>query len=128
MPILAPPFSAFIIAVFIVKRKIPMRHQTWKPVILALAACSLTAMVPLTLCAQDRPEDHHEQKAEEHHDDHSVMRRDDDHHDNRPDPAAQYRHDHPHASARCHDGFFTTTQDRGRACSKHGGIDVWLVL
>src|ERR1700679_3296181 len=101
-----------------------MRHQTWKPVILAIAAFSLTAMVPLTFCAQDHPEDHHEQKAEEHHDDHSVMRRD----DNRPDPAAQYRHDHPHASARCHDGFFTTTKDRSHACGKHGGIDVWRAL
>ena len=58
-----------------------MRHQTWKPVILAIAAFSLTAMVPMTLCAQDHTEDHHEQKAEEHHDDNSVMRRDD--HDNR---------------------------------------------
>jgi len=33
---------------------------------------------------------------------------------------------HPHAAARCHDGFFTTTRDRGRACTRHGGIDVWL--
>ena len=108
-----------------------MRHKTWKPVVLAIAAFSLTAMVPLSLSAQDHPEDHHDQKVEEHHDDHAVMQRDDhrdEHRDNRSDPAAQYRHDHPHASARCHDGFFTTTQDRGRACSKHGGIDVWLVL
>jgi Protein of unknown function (DUF3761) len=112
-----------------------MHHQSWKPVVLAIAAFSLTAMVPLTLCAQDHPEDHHDQRAEEHHDDHSVMQRDDhrdenrdEHRDNRPDPAAQYRHDHPRASARCHDGFFTTTHDRGRACTKHGGIDVWLVL
>jgi hypothetical protein len=71
-------------------------------------------MTPLTALAQDHPEDHHDQNAQEHHD------------DNRPDPAAQYRHDHPHSSARCHDGFFTTTKDRSRACSKHGGIDVWL--
>lgn len=34
---------------------------------------------------------------------------------------------HPHAAARCHDGFFTTTQDRSRACTRHGGIDVWLI-
>jgi hypothetical protein len=34
---------------------------------------------------------------------------------------------HPHAAARCHDGFFTTTRDRGRACTRHGGIDVWLI-
>jgi hypothetical protein len=56
------------------------------------------------------------------------MKRGDHHDDNRSDPAAQYRHDHPHAAARCHDGFFTNTKDRGRACSKHGGIDVWLAL
>jgi len=97
-----------------------MRHQTWKPVILAMAALSLSAVMPITVNAQDHPEDHH--------DDHSAMQRDDHHNDNRPDPSAQYRHDHPHASARCHDGFFTNTHDRGRACSKHGGIDVWLAL
>jgi hypothetical protein len=91
-----------------------MHQLTWKPVVLALAALSLMAMTPLTALAQDHPEDHHDQNAQEHHD------------DNRPDPAAQYRHDHPHSSARCHDGFFTTTKDRSRACSKHGGIDVWL--
>ena len=37
--------------------------------------------------------------------------------DRRSDPVVQYRHDHPHASARCHDGFFTTTADRNRACA-----------
>jgi len=31
------------------------------------------------------------------------------------------------ASARCHDGFYTTTTDRNLACSRHGGIDVWLL-
>ena len=97
-----------------------MHQYSWKPFVLAVAAFSLTAVVPVTVSAQDRAqdraEDHRDQKAEEHHD------------DNRPDPAAQYRHDHPHASARCHDGFFTNTHDRGRACSKHGGIDVWLAL
>ncbi len=101
-----------------------MHQLNWKPAILALAACSLTAMVPLTVCAQDHPEDQHQQNVQEHPYDHGAMKRD----DSRPDPAAQYRHDHPHASARCHDGFFTTTKDRGRACSKHGGIDVWLAL
>jgi Spy/CpxP family protein refolding chaperone len=40
--------------------------------------------------------------------------------------ANRYRKQHPHAAARCHDGFFTNTSDRGRACTKHGGIDVWL--
>jgi hypothetical protein len=91
-----------------------MHQHSWKPFVLAVAAFSLTAVVPVTVSAQDHPEEHHEQKAEEHHD------------DNRSDPAAQYRHDHPRASARCHDGFFTNTHDRGRACSKHGGIDTWL--
>jgi hypothetical protein len=46
----------------------------------------------------------------------------------REDPVARYRHDHPHSSARCHDGFFTRTTDRNRACRKHGGIDVWLAM
>ncbi len=44
------------------------------------------------------------------------------------DMTARYRHDHPHAAARCHDGFFTQTTDRKLACSKHGGIDIWLQL
>jgi hypothetical protein len=42
------------------------------------------------------------------------------------DRAADLHRTHPHAAARCHDGFFTTTRDRSRACSRHGGIDVWL--
>ncbi len=40
---------------------------------------------------------------------------------------ARYRREHPHAAARCHDGFFTTTTDRSLACSKHGGIEIWLL-
>ena len=43
------------------------------------------------------------------------------------DVPARYRREHPHAAARCHDGFFTRTTDRNRACSKHDGIDVWLL-
>ena len=105
-----------------------MQHLNWKPAILALAACSLTAMVPVAVYAQEHQDDQQRQDAQDHHDDHGAMKRDDHHDDNRADPAAQYRHDHPHASARCHDGFFTTTKDRGRACTKHGGIDVWLSL
>jgi hypothetical protein len=31
------------------------------------------------------------------------------------------------ASARCHDGFYTKTVDLNLACSKHGGIEVWLL-
>jgi hypothetical protein len=125
-----------------------MSQQLWKPVILALASLSISALVPLTVGAQDRDEHQdqraQDQRAQDHqdeqtrHDDRGdekqrddrgdAMRRDDHHDDNRGDPATQYRHDHPRASARCQDGFFTTTRDRGRACSKHGGIDVWISL
>jgi hypothetical protein len=41
-------------------------------------------------------------RADDHRDEHRDDRRAD-------DPAERYRHDHPHSSARCHDGFFTTT-------------------
>jgi hypothetical protein len=51
-------------------------------------------------------------------------RRDDGH--GADDRVADLHRTHPHAAARCHDGFFTTTRDRGRACTRHGGIDVWL--
>jgi hypothetical protein len=105
-----------------------MRDHIWKPVILAMAVLSLTAVVPLTARAQDRPDEHHDQQAQDHHDDHPAMKRDEHHDEGKADPAAQYRHDHPRASARCHDGFFTNTKDRSRACSKHGGIDVWIAL
>jgi hypothetical protein len=30
-------------------------------------------------------------------------------------------------TALCHDGFYTTTTDRNVACSKHGGINTWLL-
>jgi hypothetical protein len=122
-----------------------MRQQLWKPVILAMASLSLTALVPLTVSAQDHQDEHRDQQTE-HRDDQSTQRddqsrRDDQSakHDDQPrrddhqggdrgDQATQYRHDHPRASARCQDGFFTTTRDRSRACSKHGGIDVWIAL
>ena len=122
-----------------------MRQQLWKPVILAMAALSLTALVPLTVYAQDRQDEHRDQPPP-HRDDQSTQRddqtrrddqstkhddqtrRDDHPGGDRGDQATQYRHDHPRASARCHDGFFTTTRDRSRACSKHGGIDVWIAL
>jgi hypothetical protein len=45
----------------------------------------------------------------------------------RGDQTDQYRRAHPSAAARCHDGFFTRTKDRKTACSKHGGIDTWLL-
>lgn len=101
-----------------------MDQHSWKPLVLALAAFALTAVVPATVSAQDHPEDHRDQRSDDHRDQKAEEHRD----DNRSDPAAQYRHDHPRASARCHDGFFTNTHDRGRACSKHGGIDIWLAL
>lgn len=47
-------------------------------------------------------------------------------HDQGAGDADRYRKMHPRAAARCHDGFFTNTTDRARACSKHGGIDTWL--
>jgi hypothetical protein len=108
-----------------------MRNLFWKPALLAMGALALATIGTSSLSAQDRQEEHHDQAAEhrdDHRDDHAPAGRDEHHDEGRPDPASQYRHDHPHASARCHDGFFTTTKDRGHACGKHGGIDVWLVL
>lgn len=122
-----------------------MRQQLWMPVILGLASLSLTALVPLTVCAQDRQDEHRDQPPPQRgdqtrhddqstkHDDQATKHDDQTRRDNHPggdrgDQATQYRHDHPRASARCHDGFFTTTRDRSRACSKHGGIDVWIAL
>ncbi|HEX2790003.1 MAG TPA: hypothetical protein VHN17_06200 [Steroidobacteraceae bacterium] len=105
-----------------------MRHYLLNALILALFTLALTAVVPSTVRAQDRSDDHHDQMAPDHGDSHAVARPEEHHDDAKADPVAQYRHDHPHASARCHDGFFTTTSDRSRACTKHGGIDVWLVL
>lgn len=96
-----------------------MRQQFLKPTLLALTAFAITGLTPVLVGAQDRPDDQHAMRAEHH----------DDHHDAKPDDQiARYRHDHPHSAARCHDGFFTSTRDRNRACSKHGGIDVWLAL
>jgi hypothetical protein len=86
-----------------------------RPVVLVLFTLSLTAASPLIVFAQDQQGDHRDQPAE---------RRDDRHPPD--DQLAKYRHDHPKASARCHDGFFTSTADHNRACSKHGGIDAWL--
>ncbi|MGC2459956.1 MAG: hypothetical protein WA446_03125 [Steroidobacteraceae bacterium] len=105
-----------------------MRQHFLQPFVLALLALALTAVAPSTLHAQDRPDDHHDQMPAEHRGDHGAARPEERHDDARPDPAVQYRHDHPRASARCHDGFFTTTRDRNRACTKHGGIDIWLSL
>lgn len=79
--------------------------------------------------AQDQPrpdeQSHHEDQGRNQdqgrHDDRDHAR-----HDEGGGDADRYRQEHPHAAARCHDGFFTNTSDRARACSKHGGIDVWL--
>jgi hypothetical protein len=102
-----------------------MRKHFWKPTLTAMSAFALIGLAPALAGAQDRPDDHHAMRADEHRDEHR-----DEHHDNRKaaDPIERYRHDHPHSSARCHDGFFTATRDRNHACTKHGGIDVWLSL
>jgi hypothetical protein len=99
-----------------------MRQHSWKPMVLSLTAIAMTALIPALVSAQDRPED---RKPDEHQVMKADIHRDD---KNNDDKASQYRHDHPRAAARCHDGFFTNTKDRSRACSKHGGIDVWLSL
>jgi hypothetical protein len=107
-----------------------MRQPFLKSTLLALTAFAITGLAPVLAGAQDRPDDQHAMRAEHHDakpDDQHAMRAE--HHDAKPDDQiARYRHDHPHSAARCHDGFFTSTRDRNRACSKHGGIDVWLVL
>ena len=106
-----------------------MRQPFLKPTLLALTALAMTGLAPAIASAQDRPDDHRAMRADDHRDEHRDDRRDE-HRDDRGgnDAAARYRHDHPHSSARCHDGFFTSTHDRNRACSKHGGIDIWLSL
>jgi Protein of unknown function (DUF3761) len=100
-----------------------MQQHFWKPTLLTLTALAMTALSPALVSAQDRPDDRKP-------DDHQVMKADvhRDDHKNNDDQIQQYRHDHPKAAARCHDGVFTTTKDRNRACTKHGGIDVWLAL
>jgi len=90
-----------------------MRSHLWKPFAPALFALALCAVGSPTLHAQDQGDNRRDQPPAEHHDEHA-------------DQAEKYRRAHPHAAARCHDGFFTRTTDRARACSKHGGIDVWL--
>lgn len=123
-----------------------MRQFHWKSLTLGLALV-LAATVgtgTATLHAQDRPNDQGEQRSAPAHNaqpaEHSrentrpeanarpeegLHARDQGDHD---DAVARYRKDHPSAAARCHDGFFTRTADRRHACTKHGGIDVWLEL
>jgi Protein of unknown function (DUF3761) len=102
-----------------------MRTQLFKPVFLAVAALGLAAAGPIA-SAQEHPDDHKVMRADDHRDD----KRNDEHRDDKrnDDAVSRYRHDHPNSSARCHDGFFTSTRDRDHACTKHGGIDVWLQL
>jgi hypothetical protein len=117
-----------------------MRQLSLVPAALAMSvaiACAGTVAMPAVLRAQDaghhddQPHDQQprdqQQPQDNHRDDHQdhPAARPDDH---GGDPVARYRHDHPGSTARCHDGFFTRTTDRGRACSKHGGIDVWIAL
>lgn len=71
-----------------------------------------------------RRDDARDQRRDDQHSRRHDERRD----EGRDDPVARYRHDHPRASARCQDGYFTQTRNRDRACSKHGGIDVWIAL
>jgi hypothetical protein len=105
-----------------------MRRHLWKSSALAVVALALTAVGPSAVFAQDHHDDHRDDHPAEHRDEHPELRHDEKHDDHRADPAIKYRHDHPGKSARCHDGFFTSTHDRNHACTKHGGIDVWLVL
>ena len=98
-----------------------MHQHFWKSTLLALSAFAMSGLAPALVSAQDRPDEHRAMRADDHRDEHRDNRRAD-------DPVERYRHDHPHSSARCHDGFFTSTHDRNRACTKHGGIDVWLSL
>lgn len=108
-----------------------MRQYFLQSLVPSLLSLALSVAVPSIAAAQDRPDDRHDQHDQMpagHGDEHAAPRPEVRHDDKRPDPIVQYRHDHPHASARCHDGFFTTTGDHSRACSKHGGIDVWLVI
>jgi hypothetical protein len=110
-----------------------MRQHFWKPALLTLTALAMTALTPALVSAQDRPDEHRqdEHRPDEHRpDEHQVMKADVHRDDQRggDDQVQRYRHDHPHSSARCHDGFFTSTKDRSHACTKHGGIDVWLSL
>ena len=100
----------------------------------AALTVALAALGGAAAHAQDqRPDDQSRHEDQGHRDDqgrdHDQGRHDNnDHarHDEGGGDSDRYRKQHPHAAARCHDGFFTNTGDRGRACSKHGGIDVWL--
>jgi hypothetical protein len=84
-----------------------MRKPLSKPLTVTLFALALYAVGSSNLLAQDRPDEHHDQMPQEHHDRDARRSCRTPAHD---DPVARYRHDHPHSSARCHDGFFTRTE------------------
>ncbi|HEX4024140.1 MAG TPA: hypothetical protein VHX52_05475 [Steroidobacteraceae bacterium] len=119
-----------------------MLRLYWKSLALGIAL-GLAALGTAGLHAQNQPDEQRQQSAAPDHraqpaeqaPSRATPRSNDNAHpkqhvaergDN--DTAANYRRAHPSAAARCHDGFFTKTTDRSRACSKHGGIDVWLRL
>ena len=133
-----------------------MRPQHWKSLALA-AALALAVVSTANIHAQDQPGDQNAQRSAQDHNaqpddrsrdtarpDENAQRNDNGNDNQHPsehapahdnareqgggDQVTQLRHAHPGAAARCHDGFFTRTTDRRRACSKHGGIDVWLLL
>jgi len=87
--------------------------------VLALALSGLGS----TVHAQDQDQGRQDQQRHENEAAHDQSGHDE---HARPADIERYRKAHPHAAARCHDGFFTNTTERTRACSKHGGIDVWL--
>jgi hypothetical protein len=124
-----------------------MRQLHWKSLTLSIAL-GLAAVGTANLHAQNRPDDQRDQgsapsqnaqppehsrdrapsratqpPSENAHPNERIAER-----GNSDDTVTRYRKAHPHAAARCHDGFFTNTADRSRACSKHGGLDVWLQL
>lgn len=103
-----------------------MNIQKCKPLALAFAVFALTAGGSLAVHAQDQNDQRPRQDDQRPRQDDQNRDHRDDHGDRNADALAEkYRKAHPEAAARCHDGFFTrTTGDR--ACTKHGGVDVWL--
>jgi hypothetical protein len=102
-------------------------HQGLAVGLLALALSSLGASVHAQ--DQDRPNDQTRHEKQTRQDEGHA--RGDAQHEGHAGHATtadldRYRRAHPHAAARCTDGFFTNTTDRHRACSKHGGVNVWL--
>jgi hypothetical protein len=121
--------------------------MTTKTAAVLLTALTFTALAPFASHAQDSGDRRDAPQAQKNAQDRSEAaqegrandrlgndpslnndqspRRDDGHGDT--DRGNDLHRTHPHAAARCHDSFFTTTRDRSRACTRHGGIDVWLI-